>query len=97
MPLGGSNGAFVPEISMCDLLTRIGYTMDRQTDAVVKRASAVLHMLGWQIGKRSSKPGRPRLYVRPAVLPEDLRTAGDSFLAPDAGQSPAGDDSDIPF
>lgn len=97
VPLGGSNGAFVPEISMCDLLTRIGYTMDRQTDAVVKRASAVLHMLGWQIGKRSSKPGRPRLYVRPAVLPEDLRTAGDSFLAPDAGQSPAGDDSDIPF
>ena len=38
-----------------------------------------------------------RLYVRPATLPEDLPTAGDSFLPPDAGQQPAGDDSDIPF
>lgn len=58
------NGSLTNELTMQELLSRIGYTIDKQTDAVVKKAGSVLHMLGWEV-KRSSRPGRPRVYVRP--------------------------------
>lgn len=101
VPMGAANGALISQVSLVDLLTRIGYTIDRQTDAVVKKAGAVMHMLGWPV-KRSSSPGRPRLYTRPAQLPEEASAfAVDSFLPqpqpPATGHSTEGDDSDIPF
>ncbi len=61
---GGQNGAFVNRISLADLLSAVGYTIDKQTDAVMKKAGAVMHMLGWE-KKRSSQEGRPWVYVRP--------------------------------
>jgi hypothetical protein len=72
-PHGKSNLALVSEVGMQDLLDRAGYTIDKQTDAVVKKAGALLHMLGWQV-RRTSEPGRPRKYVRPKV-PERPRAA----------------------
>lgn len=65
--MGRDNGALVNRITMQALLTAVGYSIDKQTDAVVKKAGAVMHALGWEV-KRTSEPGRPRCYVRP---PED--------------------------
>lgn len=65
--MGRENGALVSRITMQALLTAVGYSIDKQTDAVVKKAGAVMHALGWEV-KRTSEPGRPRCYVRP---PED--------------------------
>lgn len=62
--MGRENGALRNQLSMQELLTALGYTIDKQTDAVVKKAGAVLHALGWTV-KRTSAPGRPRVYVRP--------------------------------
>lgn len=77
VPHGGVNGALISEIGMGELLSRIGYTIDKQTDVVVKKAGAVMHMLGWTV-RRTSQPGRPRVYVRPKYRGE----------APEAGASP---------
>lgn len=64
VPHGQLNGSLLSQISMSDLLARIGYTLDKQTDVVVKKAGSIMHALGWEL-KRTSKPGRPYVYVRP--------------------------------
>ncbi len=71
VPMGQPNGSLVGEITMQDLLARIGYTIDKQTDAVVKKAGAVMHMLGWTTRRLSAddQGRRPRVYVRPAERP----------------------------
>lgn len=86
------NGALVNELTMQELLNSIGYTIDKQTDAVVKKAGSVLHMLGWEI-KRSSRPGRPRVYVRPANHAALLAGASlDSTPPPGHGDGEVRDD-----
>ena len=65
VPHGRANLALVNQIGLQDLLDRVGYTIDKQTDVLVKKAGALMHMFGWEI-KRLSGPGRPRVYVRPA-------------------------------
>jgi predicted P-loop ATPase len=67
VPYGKENGTLVNQIGLSELLTRLGYTIDKQTDAVAKRAGAVMHALGWQV-KRTSSPGRPRFYARPVAM-----------------------------
>lgn len=98
VPHGQPNGALLNKISMTDMLARIGYTIDKQTDAVVKRASAVMHMLGWEL-KRSSQPGRPYFYVRPQHKPAAAEPGGSQTSThQDAGAPPAGaEDDDCPF
>jgi predicted P-loop ATPase len=104
VPLGQPNGALISEVTMQDLLTRIGYTIDKQTDAVVKKAGAVMHMLGWT-KRRLAADGegkRPRAYVRP----NDRSSSGTPHAAvarashgtqrPTQGNT-QGADSDCPF
>lgn len=62
--LGDRNWALVDEFTLTELLTVCGFTIDKQTDALVKKAGSVLHQLRFDV-KRSSRPGRPRVYVRP--------------------------------
>jgi predicted P-loop ATPase len=65
--MGDPNGSLVDEIGMTELLCRIGYSVDKQTDAVVKRAGSVLNALGWTTRRLSAddEGRRPRVYVRP--------------------------------
>lgn len=84
VPHGRSNLALVSEVGMQELLDRAGYTIDKQTDAVVKKAGALMHMLGWQV-RRTSEPGRPRKYVRPK--------ASDRPAQPAAAAAPGGSHS----
>jgi len=76
VPHGADNGSLRSEVSMTELLNRIGYTIDKQTDVVVKKASGVMGMLGWEL-KRTSKPGRPYTYRRPENDPLSRRGASD--------------------
>lgn len=71
VPMGQPNGSMVNEIGMQDLLARVGYTIDKQTDAVVKKAGALMHMLGWTVRRVSAddQGKRPRVYVRPKDAP----------------------------
>lgn len=64
VPHGKTNGALLNQIGMTELLDRVGYTLDKQTDVVVKRAAAVMHALGWPLVRLGSK-GRPYVYQRP--------------------------------
>lgn len=75
VPHGGDNGALRNAIGMTELLSRLGYTIDKQTDVVVKKAGAVMHMLGWTV-RRTSSPGRPRVYMRPGVTVADEDGSG---------------------
>ena len=100
VPLGRRNGALINEIGMQELLDRIGYTIDKQTDVVVKKASALLHSLGWEVGKRGKKDEhgkRPRLYVRPKDPPDDAASASNSSTRPPQGDDTEGPADDCPF
>lgn len=94
--LNEPNGAYVSELTMQELLTRIGYTIDKQTDAVAKKAGSVLHMLGWEV-KRSSRPGRPRVYARPSDAAARLASASQGSLPPPGHEDSEARGADIPF
>ena len=99
VPHQGVNGSLVSEIGMSELLTRIGFTIDKQTDAVIKKAGAVMHMLGWEV-RRTSLPGRPRVYVRPKASDRPPSASGSpgSPVAPGPTQGQTVEDPDaIPF
>jgi predicted P-loop ATPase len=66
VPVGGSNGAFIPEISLIKLLAAVGIGVEKLTPGRwhEKQAAAALRKLGW-VERRSSEEGRPRVYVRP--------------------------------
>ena len=72
VPMGEKNFALVPEVGMTELLQRVGYTIDKQTDVVVKKVGALLHSMGWTV-RRLSTGGRPRVYVRPKRVAQQDR------------------------
>jgi predicted P-loop ATPase len=67
---GALNGALIDEISLVELLQKIGISIERLGPGRFheKQAAAALRRLGWTEA-RSSKPGRPRVYRRPAEAP----------------------------
>lgn len=95
VPHLGVNGSMESQISLTDLLTRVGYAIDKQTDVVVKKAGAVMHALGWTV-RRTSLPGRPRVYVRPAGEESPLARASGGSRGPTQGHDDD-DGNDIPF
>ena len=56
--MSGENGTRVNEISANELLLRIGFTLDKQTDLVHRRATAARVAPG-VVHAKSSRPGRP--------------------------------------
>lgn len=100
VPMGKRNGALINEIGMQELLDRIGYSIDKQTDVIVKKASALLHSLGWEVGKRAPKDERgkrPRLYVRPDERTNDSASASNSSTRPPQGDTKEGPADGCPF
>ena len=99
VPHMGQNGALRSEIGLSDLLTCVGYTIDKQTDVIAKKAGAVMHMLGWSV-RRTSQPGRPRVYVRPTSQGRDEPATPDSSAdatGPAQGLSNEDRHDDCPF
>lgn len=68
VPHGHLNGALRPDVSLNELLDAIGITIDKQTEVMSKKASAIMGRLGWERGRRSAKvdDARPWVYRRPA-------------------------------
>lgn len=100
----GLNGSLLNSIALNDLLSAVGLTIDKQTPAQVKQASAALGRLGWERKRATGKGGdaRPYLYHRPAELPDDVATAGKSGSGqsddrPVQGDQQEGADDDCPF
>lgn len=104
VPHGSQNGSLRNEIALGELMACIGYSIDKQTDVVSKKVSAVMHMLGWSV-RRTSQPGRPRVYVRPntsSAPPIKAGGSGGSMRDGAANETPATDESleghdDCPF
>jgi predicted P-loop ATPase len=98
----GENGAFITQISVADLLTRLGISVDKQTPLIVRQATAALDKAGWVRG-RSSRGDRPRVFRRPPGETKGVpRGSGDSEPASGASAPPANpatseDGNDAPF
>lgn len=90
MHVGREKGTMVEEISLVDLLGRVGIGLEKLGPGRFheKQAAAALRKLGWTEG-RSSKPGRPRVYRRPAQQVDSMRR--------DVGAQQERADSDCPF
>lgn len=95
VPHGGANGSLVNEIGLSELMTCIGFAIDKQTDVVVKRAGSVMHAMGWKV-RRTSQEGRPRVYVRPPDPPKCVASGSDGSTRPTQGDDTGAGD-DCPF
>lgn len=96
----GRNGAFVNEITLVELLSAIGYTIDKQTNAVMRQAGSLMGALGWEVKRDSAKDAdgkRPRRYVRPRDAGAPVARASTVKAAPTQGDQPQGGDDDCPF
>jgi len=94
VPVGSENGTHVNEVTLVDLLHKVGIGIEKLGPGRFheKQAAAALRKLGWTEA-RSSKPGRPRVYRRPAQpQDQDVSTRHDAG----APTSEAHDES-IPF
>lgn len=99
VPMGAENGTMVAQISLVELLQRIGIGLEKLGPGRFheKQAAAALRRMGWTEG-RSSKPGRPRVYRRPDTKAASApMRASDESTRQDAGAQPAGADDDCPF
>lgn len=67
VPHNSVNGATVDTIGLTDLLTRIGYSAEKQTQVVMKQASGVMGRLGWDLRRMGKDDAghRPWKYIRP--------------------------------
>lgn len=76
----GANGSLLQEVTLADLLTSLGISVDKQTQVMAKQASAALGRLGWERGRASGKGGavRPWVYRRPKESALDLDGPGGS-------------------
>jgi predicted P-loop ATPase len=95
--LHGENGSLVSEITVADLLTRLGISIDKQTHVIVRQAAAALSHAGWE-RVRSSRGDRPYVFKRPEG--QAGRVAGGSGVSEaghDAAPSPSEDGNDCPF
>lgn len=102
VPHGRTNLALVQQIGLTELLSRLGYSLDKQTDVVVKKVGALMHSMGWKV-RRLSSAGRPRVYVRPPndhdVVVREAPEAGASHSSTDpaAGGEQERAADDCPF
>jgi predicted P-loop ATPase len=89
----GENGTLVHDITAPELLTRLGISVDKQTQALLRQATAAMRHAGW-VRYRSSRGDRPWMFKRPAggKLPEP-----DSSTGPMRGHQQAGDPDAMPF
>lgn len=88
------DGQLLSEISLVELLGKIGIGIEKLGPGRFheKQAAAALRRLGW-LEARSSKPGRPRVYRRPA---EPVDAGGSRSSAP-VGANTEGDPDAAPF
>jgi putative DNA primase/helicase len=89
----GENGVLVNDITAPDLLGRLGISVDKQTQALLRQATAAMRHAGW-VRYRSSRGDRPWMFKRPdgGKLPDP-----EPSTRPMQGTKPAGDPDAMPF
>lgn len=93
----GENGTLVNEISVPDLLTRVGVLVEKQTTQVIKQAGAALRHAGWE-RFRSSRGDRPWMFKRPeGQAGKSPLAADDVSNRPTAATQQQQDRDAIPF
>jgi len=99
--MNGLNGALVSEITLADLLTALGISVDKQTQVLTKQASAALGRMGWERGRASGRVGKVRPWVYRRPPDRDTATgmpgASDGSTGPTQGHEQAGAADDCPF
>lgn len=95
--IDGRNGSLVNEITLIELLARIGIGIEKLGPGRFheKQAGAALRKLGWTMHK-SSRPGRPYVFRRPGTAGSSA-PSGSHSSRHDAGAQPGSTDSDCPF
>jgi predicted P-loop ATPase len=91
--LHGENGTLITDITAPELLTKLGISVDKQTQALLRQATAAMRHAGW-VRYRSSRGDRPWMFKRPAggQLP-----VPEPSTRPMQGNLPAGDPDAMPF
>jgi putative DNA primase/helicase len=94
----GENGTLVKEITVQDLLTKVGITIDKQTHVLMRQATGAMRHAGWE-RFRSSRGDRPWMFRRPTGAAGDnpLCTPQAMVQPPAQGTSTSGGGNDIPF
>jgi putative DNA primase/helicase len=99
--MSGRNWSLVDELTLADLLTALGISVDKQTQVLTKQASAALGRMGWERGRASGKGGtvRPWVYRRPPEIKEPPQAAPSG--SPSTGSTPSqpteGTEGECPF
>jgi predicted P-loop ATPase len=86
----GENGTLVNSITVSDLLSRLGISVDKQTHVLQRQATAALRQVGW-VRFRSSRGDRPWMFRRPEQPNLPDLPAGKAPGQPGAPSSPVGD------
>jgi putative DNA primase/helicase len=101
---GGDNGALVEEITAQDLLGKIGISIDKQTNVLLRQATAALRHCGWERFRSTKRGDRPWMFKRPPAAPWERPSGshGSAHTAStstrhDAAAPPAGVADDCPF
>lgn len=92
----GENGTLVAEISAPELLGRLGISVDKRTNVLLRQATAALRQCGWVRGRRN-KPPRDWVFRRPNPDPGPNAGASDVPPRPVQGASDSEDLNAPPF
>lgn len=99
--LSGRNWALVDEMTLADLLTALGISVDKQTQVLTKQASAALGRMGWERGRASGKGGavRPWVYRRPVDIkdPPPAPPSGSKSTGSTPSHATEGTEVECPF
>ena len=99
--MNGLNGSLVSELTLADLLTALGISVDKQTAVMTKQASAALGRMGWDRGRASGRGGavRPWVYRRPKddVARHAMPSGSNGSTGPAQGQHEGETADDCPF
>lgn len=99
--MNGLNGSLVAELTLADLLSALGISVDKQTAVMTKQASAALGRMGWERGRASGRGGavRPWVYRRPKddVARHAVPSGSYGSTGPAQGQREGETADDCPF
>lgn len=87
--VSGENGSLVNEITIQDLLCRLGIGIDKQTNVLLRQATAALRHCGWERFRQTTRGDRPYMFRRPAQAPWEKPRGSDSSLPAGSSTPPA--------
>jgi putative DNA primase/helicase len=72
----GDNGSLINEITVQELLGKIGISIDKQTNVLLRQATAALRHCGWERFRYTKRGDRPWMFRRPPQAPWERPNGG---------------------